>query len=154
MAVSFIWFIAFGAYLLFVGEISRNELVTGCVLASFAAVWAYSAREISNVRFAASRRQIRPILRATAKLGPATARTGIQLLYFAANGGRLARAVQVTFESGAADDPADRSRRAIAMLGASLAPDRFVVNEDRGRSRVDIHEITRSGRDPEPEWLT
>lgn len=147
-----IWCVAFAIYLLFAGTVSRNELITATVLAVLCAVWSYAAREISRERFSASRRQIMPILRAVANVLPATVRTGVILLKAIVSRPTPGRAVQNSFQSGAENDPDDRSRRAIALLCASLAPDRFVVSAERGVKAL-LHTVEPQRAELDPEWL-
>jgi hypothetical protein len=58
----------------------------------------------------------------------------------------------VPFRTGGIDDPAARTRRAIAVLAASLAPDRFVVRAAALEGRVILHDISDNSR-PDSEWL-
>ncbi len=47
----------------------------------------------------------------------------------------------------------DRTRRALAVLLASLAPDRFIINVDRQSDTVLLHRIVPSEREIDPLWL-
>lgn len=147
-----IWLVAFGTYLLFAGTISADELVTGTVLASLATLWAYVVRQNTHRRFSAAREQIRPVLRAVAGVVPATMRTSAVLLEAVTRGSSPGRTMRCRFRFGFSEDPRARSRRALAVLCASLTPDRFVVIVERARSEALIHTIG-SRREPDPEWL-
>jgi hypothetical protein len=153
MTTIVIWCVAFGSYLLFAGTISFDELITGAVVATLAAAWAYLISDCSRRRFSAHREQIIPALRTIAGLGPATLRTALILARVAMRGGTPGRAMRSRLRFGVCDDPAARSRRALAVLGASLAPDRFVVHLDHRRSEAVMHAIARAERQSDPEWL-
>jgi hypothetical protein len=153
MATLVIWCVAFGSYLLFAGTISFNELITGAGVATLVAAWSYLISECSRRRFGAHREQIAPVLRALAGLGTATLRTAIVLTGVAVRGGSPGRALRSPLRFGLCDDPAARSRRALAVLCASLAPDRFVVHLDHRRREAIMHAITHAKRESDPEWL-
>jgi hypothetical protein len=153
MATIVIWCVAFGSYLLFAGTISFNEVITGALAATLAAAWAYLVSSCSRRRFGAHLEQIAPGFRAAASLGPATLRTSAVLARVAVRGGSPGRAARNALRFGVCDDPAARSRRALAVLGASLAPDRFVIHLDHRRSEAIMHAIDRAERESDPEWL-
>lgn len=154
MGTIIIWAAAFGAYLLFAGTVSLHELITACVVASLASLWGYALSHISGERFAPSLGQIPPMLRTLAGLPAATARTGAILIASAAAGSSVGRAVGTRIEPGPRYDPADRSRRALAVLAASLAPPRFVIAFERVRAEAILHTIERIETPPDPKWLT
>ena len=156
MTTILIWWLAFGSYLLFAGTASSDELGTAGVLATLAVVWASAIRAVSNERYAASRRQVAPALRAIAALFPATMRTGLVLVAAAVRPGQAGsagRARRSRFSAGAEDHALDRSRRALAVLFASLAPNRFVVAAEGRRGEVLLHELGPRPAEPDPQWL-
>jgi hypothetical protein len=153
MATVVIWCVGFGSYLIFAGTVSFDELITGAAVATLATAWAYLISGCARRRFGASREQIVPALRAIAGLAPATLRTAAILTGAALRGGSPGRALRSPLRFGVWDDPAARSRRALAVLCASLAPDRFVVHLDQGRSEAVMHAIGRAEREVNPEWL-
>lgn len=153
MATIVIWCVAFGSYLLFAGTVSANELITAAAVAALASAWAYLISDCARQRFGAQHEQIVPALRALAGLAPATLRTALVLSRVATHGGTPGRALRNPLRFGVDDDPAARSRRALAVLGASLAPDRFVVHLDRRRSEAVMHAIAQADRVSDPEWL-
>lgn len=148
-----IWCFAFGSYLLFAGTISLSELLTGFVAAMLAAFWALLIRASSRHRFEARREQIPPVLRASVGIFPATLRTAAVLGKVAVSGGSPSRSMRSRFRPGPSEDPREQSRRAIAVLCASLAPNRFVVNAERRRGEALLHSIDRSNSELDPEWL-
>lgn len=152
-AVLIVWCLTFAAYLLFAGTVSVHELATAVVLAGLAAAWAQFIRGCSPLRFAASRQLAMPIVRAGVALFRATARTGKLLVKVAVAGGSPGRLHVTDFHYGRRNDGAQRSRRAAAVLLASLSPDRFVVEVDRKKRVVLVHNLVRRDHEPDPRWL-
>lgn len=153
MTIIPIWCVSFALYLLFAGEISRHEITTGLVLAGLATVWTRLTRRTSPRNFALSYELANPLLRGLMRLLPATLATGVALLRIAAGGGPAGRFDSDDFDYGTPENAADRARRAFAVLLASFAPDRFVIDV-RGRSwSVLTHVIVSSQREPDPRWL-
>lgn len=148
-----IWCVAFGTYLLLACTISLSELLTAFAVAVLAVLWAHLIRSNSRRRFSAGREQIVPGLRAFAGLFPATLRTAAILGKVAIRGGSPGCLVRSRFEFGRSENPRQRTRRALAVLCASLAPDRFVVAVERRRSEALIHAIDDSRGETDPEWL-
>jgi hypothetical protein len=152
MASIVIGCVAFGTYLLFAGTISANELATAGVLAVLAAAWAGLIRTCSQARFGADGRHIAPALRALLRLAPGSGQAAAVLLGVIWRGGSPGRAQQSQFQFGAVDHRSARTRRALALLCASLAPDRFIVRLNRKQGLAITHSIVR-GRRPDAEWL-
>lgn len=152
-AVLIVWCLTFAAYLVFAGTVSGHELVTAVVLAGLATAWVQFIRGCSPRRFAATRALAMPMLRALGSLFRATARTGKLLLKVAAAGGSPGRVHVTDFHYGRRNDGAQRSRRAAAVLLASLSPDRFVVEIDRKNRAVLIHNLVRRDHEPDSRWL-
>ena len=141
-----------GLYLLFAGQVSHNELVTGGLLAVVAAGWALALRASCGARFTVSAAHLRPWLRSLGAIPGAIMRTGWALLAVIA--GRASPRTEVSlFIHGPADEPQTNARRATAVLAASLAPDSFVVRTLAGKDRVLIHRLTPAQRAPDPLWL-
>lgn len=143
------------SYLLFAGTLSASELLTGFVVATLAALWAHVIHATSLLRFSPAREQIAPVLRALAALFPATVRTGAVLgKVVAICGGSPGRAIRSRFQFGFGEDPGQRTRLALVVLcTSSLAPNRVVVDVERGRGEALMHTVDRPGDEPDPEWL-
>jgi hypothetical protein len=152
MASLVIWCLIYVIYLAFAGDISVHEGVTGLALATLMTVWAVVIRRSSPDRFAASWEIVRHVLRAIADIPGAAARTGGMLFKTVAAGGSPGRSHRDPFQFGS-DDAAERTRRAVANLCASLAPDRFVVNIKRDDEVALLHYIVRRDHVPDPRWL-
>lgn len=147
-----VWCFVFGTYLIFAGTLSVSELLTGVVVSALATVWAGLISASPARRFSAAKEQIRPALVAVAALFMATVRTGGVLAKVAVRGGSPGRSVRSRFRFGPREDPRARSRRAIAVLCASLAPNRFVVEVERSRGEALLHAVDMSAA-PNSEWL-
>ena len=144
-------------YLLFAGQISWHEVATGIVLATLTTAWAGIIRGASQRYFRFAPEFLAPLGRGLGQLLPAAFATGGVLVRVAFVGGGGGHAESHDFALGVRDDrfrqSVDRARRATAVLLASSAPDRFVVNVDRGSGTVLIHAIVPGERELDPQWL-
>jgi hypothetical protein len=136
------WCATVALYLVLAGQLGRAELVTALVLATGVAAWSALIRGCSPTRFAIRADQLPALVRAAAALGTASWRVAGSLLRAAVPGAACAsQAVRRRFHYGRARSPADRSRRAAALLAASLGPESFIVRMPRGRAQVLVHRI-------------
>lgn len=147
------WCAAFGLYLLFAGQVSGSELACAGVLATLATGWAMIIRRCGKGSFGGWLRHGPAVLQGLKHLLPATLRTAAVLLRVALRGGSPGKPTTHLFARGDADDPADRARRATALLVASLAPDSFVVRAAPGRSEALLHGIVGPAAVSDPRWL-
>jgi len=142
-----------GIYLLLAGSLSVSEGFTAALLGIAATAWAAAVRHKTQRRFSwpmdAStlwKRIPRVSARGTFRA------TGV-LLRAALGADARGIPLHIEFHSGRNDSPRDRSRRAAALLAASLAPDAFVIRLDHGRAAL-IHDIVGGQeRDHDPNWL-
>ncbi len=141
----------FAAYLLFAGTVSANEFVVAVVLASLAAVWAHLIRGLAPRQFAITAELLVHTLRGAADLVVGTCRAVPPVLLAATSDGSIGGFHLSPFQYGRPYDPVDAARRAGAVLIASLAPDRFVV--EVGTGRVLLHQFTRGDDGRDPRWL-
>jgi multisubunit Na+/H+ antiporter MnhE subunit len=153
IVIAVIWCLAFGVYLVFAGTVSLDEMATAVVVASLAALWAAVIRHASEQVFAFRRDAVAVVLRVLGNLIPATLQTFAQLLAAATFDQSPGRAQVTQFRFGTNDEPGERMRRAIAVLAASLTPDRFVVRIERDRNEALIHRVGRADGAPDPQWL-
>ena len=151
MNTCLVWCLAFATYLLFAGDVRVDELIAAFVLASLATVWAAVVRRCSRLRFAPSAEAFSHLLRALARLPAAAARTGRALPKVAVLRSSK-RAQECRFRYGRTG-ARDRTRRALAVICASLAPDRFVVDVEPDAQTALLHDILRRSRVPDPRWL-
>ena len=147
----------FAIYLLLAGHVSRHELATGIVLASSATAWASVIRGTSQWQFGFSSELLRPLGRGVAQLFPAAVATGGVLLRIVIFGNGAGEAQEHGFlygpRGGTGAQSVERTRRAFAVLLASWAPDRFVMNVDPGSDTALTHAIVPQRQEPDPQWL-
>lgn len=160
MTILLIWCAILALYLLFAGQTSWHEVATGIVLATLTTAWARIIQGASRRYFRFAPQFLAPLGRGLGQLFPAAFATGGVLMRVAFLGGRAGHAETHDFLSGASDGPGDslgqsvdRARRACAVLLASCAPDRFVVNLDRDSGKVLVHAIVPGERELDPQWL-
>jgi hypothetical protein len=158
MTVVLIWCATLAIYLLFAGQISWHETLTGIVLASLSTTWRLIIRSASQRHFKFLSDFLRPLGRGFGQLFPASLATAGVLVRVAFAGGAASHTEIHDFVSGASGGACarsvDRARRALAVLLASCAPDRFVFNVDRESGTVLIHAIVPAERELDPQWLT
>ncbi|AWN53554.1 hypothetical protein [Methylobacterium sp. 17Sr1-1] len=147
------WLGTLALYLLLAGEASTHEIATGIVVASLVTAWAGRIRTGAKRHFRFSRAHLAPWGRALWGLGPATLRTGAALTRVILVGTHLGHAHRRPFRRGPEDEPAERARRAGALLLASLAPDSFVLRADPGRDEALIHALGETPPPADPLWL-
>lgn len=147
----------FAIYLLLAGQVSRHELATGIVLASLATAWASAIRGTSQWQFGFSSELLRPLGRGVAQLFSASIATGDVLVRVAIFGNGAGAAHEDGFSygprGGTGGRSVERTRRAFAVLLASWAPDRFVMNLDSRSDTALIHAIVPHKQEPDPQWL-
>ena len=148
------WCIAFPAYLLTAGGSSVHELVTGAILAVGAALFADLLAGASSLDFDLPKGGFRPSLKTLAGFPRASARTALALWHVAVTGRSRTAAPSVPFDHGARNDPSARTRRAMALLLASLTPDRFVVRLKPEAGGTFVHHIVPADHAVDPSWLT
>jgi hypothetical protein len=146
------WCLAYGIYLAFAGDLSLDECVTGLAVATSMTVWAMVIRRSSADRFAASWELVRHVLRAVAAVPSAAVRTSLMFFRTIVAGASPGRAYRDPFRFGG-DNAIDQSRRAVAILCASLTPDRFVIDLNSDDEVALTHYVVRRDHDPDPRWL-
>jgi hypothetical protein len=146
-----LFLMALATSLLLSGQFSWSESLTGVGLAALSTIWWLRVATASDYGFARTHGLARTWLKAAASLPMAVVRTGGVLLRGVATGRSPGRAQQADFDYGPVGDPQARTRRAGAILSASLAPDSFVVRIRPGH-RVELHALGEAApRDP--QWL-
>ena len=148
-----IWIGGFALYLMFAGQLGAHEIGTGALVAGLTGLWARRVQAHGPRRFIVARAHAAPWSRAVAGLPRATLATGAALIRALGAGDHPGLAQSWTFQPGARDDPAERARRASAVMLASLAPDGFVLRAEPGEGRVLIHRLGKEAPQPDPRWL-
>ena len=148
-----IWFLFFALYLFLAGTVDTVEMTAGFVCAGAGTALAIGLRRVAHRRLAFGPPPARAILRPIAALIPETLSVGRQLVaaIFAGTDQRGAF-VRQSFDPGA-DDRRSTGRRAIAVIGGSLAPGSFVIRGDRSETMI-LHALPSKPPSPDPRWLT
>jgi hypothetical protein len=140
-------------YLLLAGTLSVSEGATAVLVGILAGLWTLAIRHQCQNRFGVPRGLLRASASAVRLLLHGTWRaTGI--LLSAAFGAEVrGRPLRVEFHPGVRSSAPERTRRALALLGASVAPDSYVVRLAHGREAL-LHSIGSPGaRARDPLWL-
>lgn len=150
--VYLVWCLAFATYLLFAGRVSLDEVLTAGVVSCLATSWTFLVRRTSQLRFAFTVGAVSHLLRALSRLPSGAARAGGVLIKIAGQGGSPGRPEERRFRYGGTG-AVHRTRRALVVLGASLAPDRFVVEIVHARDIALLHDVLRGSRVLDEWWL-
>lgn len=140
-------------YLLFVGQLSFEE--SGLALASgvAAALLAASLTAVSKIHFRFEPAAAAAFGRAMANIPVAAARVAAVFLRAIASKA-TGSVIMQTFMFGRDRDPAAVTRRAVAILAVSLAPDRFALCTSRERREIKLHTLVKPRKKDDPRWLT
>jgi multisubunit Na+/H+ antiporter MnhE subunit len=132
LAVIFWWVVLAGAWLLYVGQHTKENAVAGAIAATIAVGFAVLVARLGLYRFGFHAR--RPLARAA--LLPWHVLRDFGLVALALLRGRPAGGfVELELRAGSAGD------RAVAGLLASVAPNAYVVDIDPKQGRALVHEL-------------
>jgi multisubunit Na+/H+ antiporter MnhE subunit len=140
-------------YLVFAGTVGTSELIAAVLIGILATLWASLLQRHSERRFRYSTELNILLPRMVRLVIQGTYRTTIALLKSALAGTSPGKALRVDFDPGPRDSATDRTRRALAILAASVAPDSFIVRLDRGREAL-VHSITDTDSKRDRRLLT
>jgi hypothetical protein len=143
-----VWAVLFGLYMLFAGSLSLTEAGTGAVCAGLGALWWARAGRTGGTHFSGWTRSLRPVWDALLAMPGATARVGGRLVGAALRGGppgSVAYRRDADSAWATADTPAER---ALGLIGASLAPDTYVLRENGGDGGIVEHSLSPEGSRP------
>jgi hypothetical protein len=146
-----VWGLAAGAYGLFTGSFSAEEVITAAICGLVISLWSAAIRRHADQRFAYARGTLAASARGFAGLPMATLRVGRRLSSALARPteGKIARQA---FEHGRRRAPDDAARRAVATLAVSLAPDRFVLRLPEGDDEMIVHALVPAGGAADARW--
>lgn len=140
-----------GLYLFFAGEISTVEVVAGVFCASCGTAMAVGLGVMAERRFAFGP-PAKALLKPLGNLIPELLLVGRELVVVALGGAKGQRGdfVQQPFAPGR-DDPRSLGRRALTIIGVSLAPRTFVVRGERTEALL-LHALPAKAPSPDQEW--
>lgn len=145
------WCVAAGAYLLFAGQVSADELVASIIAGFCAGAWLALLRRRAQVQFELRLAVVPALMRAVAALPGACAKVGVALFRSAITG-RGGVIIAQGFDTGRQNEAHEVGRRGAAMLLASLAPDGYVVRVDKEAHCLRSHVIVPSPSPLNTKW--
>ncbi len=148
-----LWIVFLGLYLVFASPISTQELIAGVPSAAAITSFALLYRHAEERRMDLRAPWFRIALRALAAIPPDALRVGRALLR-SLQGPRYAQtglAAQQPFLQGN-DSAADATRRALVVLGTSLAPNGYVLMMPEGSETMVLHRLVQVPPRPDREW--
>jgi multisubunit Na+/H+ antiporter MnhE subunit len=133
MVAAVAWVGLAALYLLFAGQVSRNEIIAGLGASVLAALYAAVARHVAKAKLRLRLHWPRIAASVLRSLVVDTAKVGVALL-------RCEPGLLTSREQPAQD----AGQRAVTVLAVSVAPNSFVVRDD-GDALV-LHELVRAPR--------
>ncbi|HEX3445235.1 MAG TPA: Na+/H+ antiporter subunit E [Chthoniobacterales bacterium] len=141
------WLILWGLYLLLAGAINPAELVFGAAVALISTAVFRIAHHHSPAHFVAIKNCLRPLSRLPGKVFADCAI--VLLAIWSRKSGRFR---EIKFNPGNRSN-VSATRRALVVVGASLAPNSFVVRLSFERGTLLLHEfVIRPDRTRDEEW--
>lgn len=141
--IAALWCLSYGLYLLFAGSVSETECLTAAVVSTMAIFWARLVVRCTRQHFAFTTESAAILLSGLLKLPKRLAESLLPLAGL--SGSSPARAMVERFDIGDKADPRERTRRALAVLAASLAPDSYVIRADLAEGQALLHAIVTRG---------
>ncbi len=148
-----LWIVFLGIYLLFTAPVSTQELIAGVPSAAAITGFALLYRRAEERRMDLRAPWLRIVFRALAAIPSDVLRVGRALLQ-SLWGPRYAQAglaAQQPFLQGN-DTAADATRRALVVLGTSLAPNGYVLMMPAGSETMVLHRLVQVPPRPDREW--
>lgn len=135
------WGVLFLLWLMYVGEGSKSEMITGALAGALAAVASESVRGHNLARFYPATHWIYVLGRLPAAVLRDCGRlTRLLVRRFVRGEPPPATFDEIDFQSGG-DDARSAARRALAVSALSLPPNSYVIGVDRGRNRLLLHTL-------------
>ncbi len=148
-----LWIVFLGLYLLFAAPVSTQELIAGVPSAAAITGFALLYRRAEERRMDLRAPWFRVTRRALAAVPPDALRVGGALLR-SLWGPRYAQtglAAQQPFLHGN-DTASDATRRALVVLGTSLAPNGYMLMMPEGSETMVLHRLVQVPPRPDREW--
>jgi hypothetical protein len=143
-----LWLMAVAVYILLAGEISATELAAGSSLAGLIVIFLILQRRVVRRRYSPAV-PLKAFVRPISALLPDAVRVGKILLASLFHPGMTGHLLQQPFTEGTTT-PEDVSRRAVAVLGISLAPNAFAICQQK--DALLLHCLHPRQATPDPKW--
>jgi hypothetical protein len=148
-----LWIVFLGLYLLFAAPVSSSELTAGIPAAAAVTGFALAYRRAEQRRMDLRAPWFRVILRALAAIPGDVVRVGGALAgsLWRVPAAQVGTAAHQPFRQGD-NTAADAARRAIVVLGTSLAPNGYVLMMPQGSETMVLHRLVLTAPRAEREW--
>lgn len=148
-----VWIVLVAFYFLFAGEISLTEMAAGLPTAAIAAAYALALRHSEAHRLRLSAPWLRVIGKPLLSVFPDALRVGRVLLraLWRRPEGQLGVIARQPFDHGG-EDAASAGRRALVILGTSLAPNGYVLSSAEEMDALVLHRLVPVPPSPGREW--
>ena len=148
-----LWIAFLGLYLLFAAPVSTQELIAGVPSAAAITGFALLYRHAEERRMDLRAPWFRVTLCALAAVPPDVLRVGRALLrsLWEPRSAQTGLAAHQPFLQGN-DTAADATRRALVVLGTSLAPNGYVLMMPEGSETMVLHRLVHVAPRPDREW--
>ena len=147
------WIVFLGLYLLFAAPVSTSELIAGVPAAALITAFAIIYRRAEERRMDLRAPWRRVILHVLGSIPGDSLRVGGALLraLWQPPQSQIGLPTHQPFRHGD-DTAADATRRALVVLGTSLAPNGFVLMMPQGSETIVLHRLVLPPAKPDREW--
>ncbi len=151
MAALWVWLGGTASYLILAGQVSLDEVAAGVVLGGLGAAWQRAVLRDTARRFRFERPALGAVGGALLRFPGATIRVGTRLAE-ALRRDVAGRREERPFHRGRVADPRDAGRRAVVVLGTSLAPDSYALRLPLDEEVIAFHVLTGEAPGGDPRW--
>jgi hypothetical protein len=143
----------FAMYFALAGTISASEVLASAIAVAIAGTAAWAHLRVSP-RMLLKAPWLRMAASVARALASDSAQVGKRLLtaLWKSPVGPAGLVAEQPFEAGVSSDPAERGRRALVTLAASIAPNRFVVRAAPDEQRLLMHELRHVHSSADRRW--
>jgi hypothetical protein len=148
-----LWIVFLGLYLLFAAPVSWSELIAGAPSAALITAFALFYRRAEERRLDLRAPWLRVILRSLGAVPGDSLRVGGALIrsLWQMPQSQIGMPVHQPFRQGD-NTAADAARRAMVVLGTSLAPNGYVLMMPRGSETMVLHRLVLTPQKRDREW--
>jgi hypothetical protein len=153
LRVAALWIVFLGLYLFFAAPVSSSELIAGIPSAAAITAFALHYRRAEDKRMDLRAPWMRVILRTLKAVPGDVLRVGGVLVVTLRRAPKreIGAPSRQPFREGD-DTAADAVRRALVVLGTSLAPNGYVLMMPQGSETIVLHRLVRTAPNANREW--